>query len=100
MKHNYTEKQIEKTMKVVETLEKCNTEIGSDSKIYDIKLLSDFSDDIYLSYICEMKGADRGTYKIYEKIDINGVKTELNTNGTPISELQEMFSTFTPLKLT
>ena len=100
MKHNYTEKQIEETMKVVENLEKCNTEVGSNSKIYNIKLLSDFSDDIYLSYICEMKGADRGTYVIYEKIDIYGKKIELNNKGTTITELQEMFSTFTPLKLT
>jgi len=100
MENRYTLVQVTKLKELVEILDNCNTEVGSDCKIENVKILTDIENDIYLTYTCIMHGADRSTEKVYVRIDAQGVQTTLNYEETSIENLEQMISTFETLKLT
>lgn len=95
----YTQKQLIKAKETISQLELCNTSINSLSSISDLKLLHDENYDIYLSYICNVKGPDRSIEKFYLKIDKDGEQTIMNYTDFDSKDLDVMFTTLKPLTL-
>ena len=95
---NFTIQQIEGAKKTLQRLYECNTKVGSDCKIENIKMFKDSKNNLYMSYLSTFFGADGNSVDVYYiKINQDGSQEVLNYVYSDRRALIEKFEKLTPI---
>jgi hypothetical protein len=97
MENNFTEAQLLKVEKRIESCNYANNAIGGNCKIENMQLYQDLDSNIYMSYSSQTDGAEYNVF--YIKYDSEGNETVLSRGNVPTADIEQLFSTLQPLRL-
>ena len=97
MENNFTQAQLLKVEKRVQSCDYANNTIGSNCKIENMQLYQDLDSNIYMSYSSQTDGAEYNVF--YIKYDSEGNEVVLSRGSVPTANVEQLFSTLQPLQL-